>query len=30
MNRPPTIEQVIEAVPALAGGAVTVERIAAD
>ena len=29
MTAPPTIEQVIEAVPALAGGAVTVERIAA-
>ena len=29
MTAPPTIEQVIEAVPALAGGAVAVERIAA-
>jgi thiamine kinase-like enzyme len=29
MNTPPTIEQVIQAVPALAGGAVAVERIAA-
>ncbi len=29
MTAPPTIEQVIEAVPALTGGAVTVERIAA-
>ena len=29
MTAPPTIEQVIEAVPALTGGAVAVERIAA-
>ena len=29
MTAPPTIEQVIEAVPALNGGAVAVERIAA-